>query len=152
MTTTRTWFWLACVALTAACTGPSEGIFHFGIATPSCGIADGPVVSIQLTPAAGPEPIVPPFIEVRVAETRETLAPGRWSIITGSIEHAPSTANAAYCSAPGHCIQATSGSLKLSRVSIPDLLTGDVSLDFPQLGRLRGSFEVNWVQRGVICG
>lgn len=144
----RSLAWLAGLALAAGCLAPSDAVFAVGEASPACGPADGPAVSIQLVSRNGEKPLVPPMITIWLLDvTRETIAPGRWNL------GGASQASAVYCtSMTGRCQDATAGSLRLDRVAIPGQLTGRVDLDFPALGRVRGSFTADWVQRGTICG
>ncbi len=114
----------------------------------SCGPADGPAVAIYLAPVAIDtlEPAAP-YIRIYLWRPVDAVL-GSWLL-------APSSADgtaARYQSSPGSIETATGGNVVVLSVGADSTITGNVDLQFPSTGRVRGGFRARWISRTFLCG
>ena len=120
------------------------GIFASATATNTCAPNDGPAVGILLQTiepvGAGP---APSFVNITVAQPLSSLT-GTWHTeqdMTGAflVSGARSFAN------PGH------GTVRIVSIDAASTIRGDVDLDFPNEGRVVGSFRAVWRPTTMLC-
>lgn len=137
---------LVVLACTAGPLEPPAG-FTYSAATPDCGPADGPAVSIYLAggPISAIEPPAP-HIRVYIWEGVDALN-GRSLPLTG-----PSAGGSAQYVTSAGFTSASAGEVTIAEVRADTSIEGTVELDFPSLGRVRGTFSAAWVSRTLVCG
>jgi hypothetical protein len=145
---------LALALLSASCSsgsgilGSSEGLSH-AVAAQSCGPADGPAVSIYLTPGevSSLEPPAP-YVRITVLQPLGRLTERSWTL-NGNAADADGAA--VYYAGTGSEI-ATSGEVRVSTVDADRTVHGFADLRFPTLGHVRGDFHAEWNPRVTVCG
>jgi hypothetical protein len=141
---------LAASCSSGSISGAKEGL-PYAAAAQSCGPADGPAVSIYLTPTlvSSLDP-VPPYVRIDVWQPLDRLTERPWTLSSGSAADADGAA-VYYTGAPELEV-ATSGRVTVSTVAPDRSIHGFADLRFPTLGRVRGEFHALWNSRRVVCG
>jgi hypothetical protein len=139
------------IFLSMACGGsgisaPPAGFTH-AFATRMCGPADGPAVAIYLTrdPVTSLEPATP-YVRIYVWQSADAL-PGRTWMLAGN----KSAGGAWFHSAATNYEIATGGYMIVSSVSSDNTIEGEVTITFPNAGRIRGGFRAVWMPSNVVC-
>ena len=117
-------------------------------ATRSCGPADGPAVALYLAsaPISSVEPAIP-YIRVNLWKPADALV-GTWSVSPASADGSA----ASFPALPGSIENAASGTVVVISVGGDSTITGNVDLQFPVTGHVRGNFSAHWIPRTVLCG
>ncbi|HET7040164.1 MAG TPA: hypothetical protein VFH97_09760 [Gemmatimonadales bacterium] len=127
---------------------PPAGFAH-AAAGRNCGPADGPAVSIYLTP----QPVdrldpAPPFVHLYLWRGLWDLAGRTWSLAGNEAE-----GSAQYCAAAGQCESASSGSIRITAVDADSTIRASVTLRFPGAGEIGGGIVARWISRTMVyCG
>jgi hypothetical protein len=144
---------VALLAATATCgrngfpSEPPPG-YSFAIAQRDCGPADGPALSIYLTPALVDAPYPPPpFIRIGVYETPADVVGRTWSWDASS-----SVAGAVMCASSSDCVTANSGSIAFGRFAADSSLVARMDVRFPDAHRVRGTVRGVWQSNTFLCG
>lgn len=127
----------------------STEILPYAVAAQSCGPADGPAVSIYLTPdvVRSLEPTTP-YVRINILQPLDRLTERSWRL-NGAAADADGAA--VYYTGAGSEI-ATDGEVRVSTVDPDRTLHGFAELRFPTLGRVRGEFHAVWNPRAMLCG
>jgi PBP1b-binding outer membrane lipoprotein LpoB len=127
-------FAVACSDATAA---PTAGYTH-AAAVAACGPADGPAVTIYLSPyPVEVQSPPPPFISIYINQAVEQIGGKTWTIGT-------STAAATLRLTADSVETATAGSVVTSSVSADKTIDGSADLTFPS-GHFIGVFHAVWI-------
>lgn len=126
---------------------PPAGLPHAAAAR-SCAPNDGPAAVIYLSGAQveSLEPS-PPFIRIAIWQSTEALANRSWSLTASAGE-----GGAWFQSTTDVFEIASSGNVRVTRVSADTSLEGTVDVTFPTAGRIRGGFTAPWISRTTLCG
>jgi hypothetical protein len=153
MPASRTFRICVLALLSASCSsgsilGSVEGLPH-AVAAQSCGPADGPAVSIYLTPAAVSTLEPPaPYVRISILQPLGRLTERSWTM-NGAAADADGAA--VYYTTDGSEL-ATSGEVRVNTVDSDRTLHGFADLRFPTLGHIRGEFHAAWNPRVTVCG
>lgn len=154
MPATRTLWLCALALLTASCSSGgiagSTDVLPYAVAAQSCGPADGPAVSIYLTPEVvhSLEPVAP-YVRINILQPLDRITERTWTL-NGAASDADGAA-VYYTGAAGFEI-ATGGEVRVYTVDPDRTLHGFADLRFPTLGRVRGEFDAVWNSRVTMCG
>jgi len=139
-------------ANTANCnlTGPAnhpQGEFRHSISTFQCGPADGPATAVLLARDSidGLQP-ANPYVRVVIWHAAAELAGTSWIVGTSFDE-----ALAVYVTGSGSSEQASSGTVRITRVVAQDRVEGSVDLRFPSR-RVTEEFSAAWIEPFILCG
>ena len=126
---------------------PPEG-YAYAVAQRDCAPADGPALSLYLTPTLvdAPHP-APPFVRVSVYESPGDVVGRTWSF-----DATTTVASAIRCTTTANCVNATSGVFKVGRFASDSSLDASVDLLFPDGLRVRGSVRGIWKSHTFFCG
>jgi hypothetical protein len=136
--------------LGAACeSGPAEPPpgFPFASATPACGPADGPAVTIIL--AADSMPALPPGSPTVVVSIWHAVGdlPGRsWDVGGSSPDGMGAYEDGTGASTP------LRGTVTITGVQSDSTIEGEVDLSSTGTFAVRGGFRAKWVSRVLTCG
>jgi hypothetical protein len=128
-------FAMACSDATAV---PAAG-YTYAAAMAACGPADGPAVTIYLSPypiqAQSPPP---PFISIYINQAVEQIGGQTWTIGTRT------DAGATLRLSADSVASATAGSVIVNSVSADKTIDGTADLTFPR-GHFIGAFHAGWI-------
>ena len=123
------------------------GEFRHAVSTFQCGPADGPATAVLLA-RDSIDGLQPPDTYVRVVILRAaTELQGTSWIIGTSFDDA----GAMYFSGDWDAEQATSGTVRITRVVPQQRVEGTVSLRFPSLS-VTQEFSAPWIEPFILCG
>jgi hypothetical protein len=148
--TTVSLFLLTLVVLTssARCGRESEKHFPFAYVQNDCGPADGLTLHFYFTQKqteAGK--YKEPFLEISINENLPKSAPQDYSIRSGS-----GAVLASRCLTPGQCVDATSGTLHLTKFDERRGVSGDYKLHFKDGSVEKGRFDATRRFVPLLCG
>jgi hypothetical protein len=137
---------LALVVFGVACsdaTTPLVAGYTHAAAIAACGPADGPAVTIYLSPypVEGQSP-PPPFISIYINQAVEQIGGKTWTIGTSTDAAATLRLSA------DSVVSATAGSVVTTSVSADKTIDGTADLTFPR-DHFIGVFHATWISLGV---
>lgn len=120
----------------------------YAYATPSCGPADAPTVSIYLAAQSFelPQPLAP-FVEVHLPSASSQLKAGD----VFRISELFTEASAFFHTSGVETRVANGGGVGVTEFKA-NILSGYVDLEFTDVPRVRGTFIAAWVPRQLLCG
>ena len=138
----RWWSFLALVVFVEACSDatalPAAGYTH-AAAVATCGRADGPAVTIYLSPYPVTVESPPlPLISIYINQAVEQIGGKTWTIGTGTDAAATLRLTA------DSVVDATAGNVITSSVSADKTIDGTADLTFPR-GHFIGAFHADWI-------
>jgi len=138
------------VLLAPACdSAPAEppAEFPFALATPECGPADGPAVTISLTQDTMPElPPGSPHVRIYLWRGLDALVGESWTVGGASQDGV-----AEYWNGTGDRVPLR-GTVRVTAVRADSTVEGDVDLASDGTFAVRGGFRARWVPRTLLCG
>ena len=131
-------------------TGPvnrPQGDFRHSVSTFQCGPADGPATAVLLARDSidGLQPSNP-YVRVVILRAATELAGTSWVIGTSFDE-----AGAMYFTGTGNGEQATSGTVRITRVVAQQRVEGTLDLRFSSR-RVTEEFSAPWIEQLILCG
>ena len=131
-------------------TGPVNhplGDFRHSVSTFQCGPADGPATAVLLARDAidGLQP-TNPYVRVVILRAASELAGTSWNVGPSFDE-----AGAALYSGSDTPEQATSGTVRITRVVAQQRIEGTVALHFPSR-IVTEEFSAPWIEQLILCG
>lgn len=142
-------FAVALPAASACDTGLADPLtdFPFASASPECGPADGPAVTIDLVQDTMPTlPPRGPRVRAYLWHTLPELTGRSWSVGGNSPDGA-----ADYWDSAG-TITALRGTVTVTTVLADSIVAGEVDLVSAGTFRVRGGFRARWIPRTPLCG
>jgi hypothetical protein len=141
---------LAIALLVSACdAGPAEppSEFPFASATPECGPADGPAVTIYLLTDTMPtRPPSGAHVRVYVWHGLHDLRGQSWTVGGDSQDGFADYQDGTGAATP------LRGTVTVTRVLADSIVEGEVALTSEGVFSVRGGFRANWIPRALLCG
>src|SRR5262245_5916770 len=133
--------------LTGPVEHPEAGFSH-AVATMICGLADGPATGILLGQNPIPSPLEPsyPYVRVSIWQPVGTLK----SLYV--IDATQGDVSAQYFLSAGEFLTATTGTVRIDRVSSNNRIEGSVDLRFPGGKAVTEGFSAPWIESFILCG
>lgn len=131
-------------------TGPVDhlqGDFRHSVSTFQCGPADGPATAVLLAhyPFDGVQP-GNPHVRVIILRAVTELSGTSWNVGMNFND-----AGALYNAGSGDPEQATSGTVRITRVVAQERVEGTVDLRFPSR-QVTEEFSAPWIEQLILCG
>ncbi len=121
---------------------------------PDCGPADGPAVTVYLTRSPVDSVMAARFEEPTRPYVRMSFydAPARLNGRRFPVRREPGWGWVELCQTGGDCAPYVDGWVRLEAVGPGLGIRGELSIDGPRAGTLRGGFEGAWWDRRMLCG
>ncbi|MGE5803977.1 MAG: hypothetical protein ACM358_17160 [Gemmatimonadota bacterium] len=126
---------------------PPTADFTHAVSTFLCGPADGPATAVLLArdPIDGLQPSNP-YVSVVIQRPASGLAGTTWVVRTNL-----GNVSAVYVTGSGQQEEATSGTVRITRVVAQERVEGSVDLRFPSRN-VTTAFSAPWIESFILCG